>query len=145
MTSDNSRQAQAFVVDISHLTRNFLLEIQTGAESLLGAGFTQEVITQIFHESTRQVFDILTPDFSEFSLEIQTAPDWQYIINASVIMANPVLESGLRGAIQRYGLGLWLTLSAQKFFTQPKVFVLQNVDIDCVCFIAYGDNYGSNF
>lgn len=142
MTPRHAQPAMAFVVDVSHLARSFLNDVQTGAESLLGAGFPQTVITQIFHESTRQVFDILTPDFHEFSMEVQTTPDWQYIVNAEQIMQNPALESGLRGAIQRYGLGMWMTLSTQGFFKQPRVFVLQNVDINTVYFIAYGDNYG---
>ncbi len=138
MTSNHPTN-NCFVVDISTFSRQFLSDIQTGSNALLNNGFDQTVITQIFQESVRQIFSLLTPDFAEFSMEIQTAPDWQYMMRADEIMSIPELEQGLRGAIQRFGMGIWLTLNSMKFFTQPRVFVLQAVDLHTVCFIAYED------
>lgn len=141
--NSNRPANNCFVVDISTFSRQFLSDIQTGSNALLNNGFDQTVITQIFQESARQIFCLLTPDFAEFSMEIQTAPDWQYMMRADEIMAVPELEQGLKGAIQRFGIGIWLTLNNMRFFAQPRVFVLQSVDLQTVCFIAYEDQHGS--
>lgn len=140
--STNYLVGNCFVVDISIFSRQFLSDIQTGSSALLSHGFDQTVITQIFQESARQIFTLLTPDFAEFSMEIQTAPDWQYMMRAEDIMSVPELEQGLRGAIHRFGMGIWLTLKSMGFFNQPRVFVIQSIDLQTVCFIAYEDQYG---
>lgn len=119
-------------VDIGDAGRIFMSSLQQGPNLLLGANFSSNDLTQIYTETVRQVFDIITPNFQDFSLELQCLPNWDYLINGQLILANLMAANALRESIKLLGMSIWMTLQTDLFFSQPMTFIIERVTIDAV-------------
>ena len=130
---------QGFAVDVSFFGRQFLSEIQMGPQSLGILGLDHVAIDQVFQESVRQVFDILSPDFQDFTEQLMFLPDWKYFMHADKILSSSNTQTALQESIKRLGLGIWLLLYTAGFFLQPRIFVLQNVNQNLLYFWTHED------
>lgn len=135
----NPGKVQGFVLDISFFGRQFLTEVQVGPYSLTELGLSHVAIDQIFQESVRQIFDLISPDFQSFTEDLMTMPDWKYFMGSDKLLSNTNSQNALRESIKRLGLGIWLALFTSGFFSQPKILILQSVSQNLLYFWAHED------
>ncbi len=135
----NNDRPQAFAIDVSMHNRQFLNDAQVGPYSLFALGLDASTVNQIFQESIRQIFDIMTPDFREFAVDLLTLPDFALFTGCHVITPNQMAVNALRESIKRLGMGIWMTLQTEGFFSQPRILIFEHANLNMLQFFAYTD------
>lgn len=123
-----------FLVDIKEAGQEFVYMVSAGDNNLSTIGFTHLDRDQVYTETLRQVFDILTPRFQDFMLETNCLPDWHYYVKSDVIRSNRDVENVVRKCVQKMAVHVWTILHDNGFFTKKGTFELINASYDSIYF-----------
>ncbi len=68
----------------------------------------QEYEVAIYQEITRQIFDVLVPDFKQFVLDLKI--DFNKLMGHQYFDKKPEIQSLIIGAVKEFSIGIWSEL-----------------------------------
>lgn len=90
------------------------------------------LMMQIYQESLRQLFDSMSPDFQDYTLNLLTLPMYDRFVRASALFGDQTVQAMFREALKEFGISIYFVLMEHGLFHLGRSILLDHPGIDCL-------------